>query len=169
MDDLGFTRDPLQPHQRAIEIGTAGEYLVCADLLLQGFRTFPASQGLPYDVVVDVSGQLIRVAVKSALKASPRPAREGSRVCYQFAVTRSRRRSTGKTDARPYSTDDVDVVALVALDLRAIAYISMRNCKTSMHLDAPGHDGGQNKFGPKRARRKRFDDFTFSNAIGGLL
>jgi len=142
--------------KRAIEIGTAGEYLVCADLLLQGFRAFPSSAGFPYNVVVDVSGRLVRISVVSKLRAGPRPAREASRICYQFNVVRSRRLSSGKTDAWPYTPDDTDVVALVALDLKVIAYVPVSDCRTAMHLDVPGQlDGG----------RKRFEDYPFMGAI----
>lgn len=37
--------------------GAAGEHLVCADLLLQGYRAFLSDQNCPYDVAVDVGGQ----------------------------------------------------------------------------------------------------------------
>ena len=67
---------------RSIEIGTAAEHLVCCDLLLAGTVAFMSSAGLPYDVVANLNGRLIRIAVKSTLRAKPRPAREGSRVCW---------------------------------------------------------------------------------------
>ena len=50
----------------ALEIGKAAEHLVCADLIIQGYRAYLSDQGLPYDAVVDVSGHLIRVQIKSA-------------------------------------------------------------------------------------------------------
>lgn len=71
--------------------GTAGEYIVCADLILSGFVAYTTSQGLPYDIALDVGGKLLRIAVKSTRKAKPRPAREGSVIRYQFAVCRARR------------------------------------------------------------------------------
>ena len=36
-----------------LQIGKAGEYLVCADLILRGFVAYPSEQGLPYDIVLD--------------------------------------------------------------------------------------------------------------------
>jgi hypothetical protein len=151
---------------RETDIGTAAEHIVCADLILHGYRAFMTAQGLPYDVICDINGVLIRIAVKSTQKPKPRPAREGSRVCYQFAVTRSKRLSTGKTHCRPYSTSDVDVVALVALDIRRVCYVPMASCRTSMHIDAPGHIRGQNKFGPKKPhQRKCFDKLSLGEAL----
>jgi hypothetical protein len=157
---------PIIRSKRETEIGAAGEHLVCADLILQGHRAFLAAQGLPYDVVADYDNRLIRIAVKSTSLAKARPAREGSRVCYQFNVTRPRRLCSGKTDARAYSIDDVDIVALVALDIKTIAYVAMAACKTSMHIDAEGHIRGTNKFGPKNImRRKCFADFSLLAAV----
>lgn len=50
-----------------LQMGKAGEHLVCADLILQGYNAFMADQGLPYDVVVDTDGKIHKVQVKSTL------------------------------------------------------------------------------------------------------
>lgn len=151
----------------SIEIGTAGEHLACADLLLLGHRAFLSSAGLPFDLVLDVDGTLLRVAVKSTQKASRRPAREGNRLCYQFTVTRSRRLHTGKTDARFYDAADVDIVAFCALDLRRVAYCHMKECAQSMHFDPPGAPPPKNLRGilPMKPR-KSFDNYTITRALG---
>jgi len=44
---------------KELQIGKAGEYLVCADLILKGFIAYPSEQGLPYDVFLDIDGKLI--------------------------------------------------------------------------------------------------------------
>mgnify|MGYP001340458250 CR=1 FL=1 len=49
----------------AMEVGRAGEYLVMADLLLNGWVAYPTSQGVPYDIAVDIGERVIRVQVKS--------------------------------------------------------------------------------------------------------
>lgn len=46
-----------------MELGRAGEYLVLADLLLNGWVAYPTSQGVPYDVAVDIGERIIRVQV----------------------------------------------------------------------------------------------------------
>lgn len=152
---------------REIEIGTAGEHLVCADLLLQGHRAFLSSAGLPYDLILDVEGEMLRVAVKSTQRAWNRPAREGNRLCYQFCVTRSRRLHTGKTDARFYSAGDVDIVAFCALDIRRVGYCHMRECAQSMHFDPPGAASSTSGRGILRYKpKKTFDGYTIERALG---
>ncbi len=149
---------------RATEIGSAGEYIVCADLILQGYRAFPSAQGLPYDVVAEIDGALIRVAVKSTLAPRSRPARERSRICYQFNVGRTRRRSTGQTDHRAYDPADIDLVALCALDSRRVAYCSFVECARAMHIDAPGEQEGEIAYVTGR-QRKTFAQYTLDRAL----
>lgn len=151
---------------RATAVGTAGEHIVCADLILSGFLAYQTSQGLPYDLIMDNGGKLLRIAVKSTMKAAKRPVREGNRTCYQFAVTRSRRLHTGKTDARKYEEVDIDIVALCALDVRCVAYCHIQECAQSMHFDT------LNALPPKNMRgivplkpRKRFEDYTIQRAL----
>ena len=52
-------------NSKELQIGKAGEYLVCADLILKGFVAYPSEQGLPYDVVLDIDGKLYKVQVKT--------------------------------------------------------------------------------------------------------
>lgn len=161
--------DILVQRGREIEVGTAGEHLVCADIIMGGYRAFLAAQGLPYDVVADVDGLLLRVAVKSAQRATRRPAREGDRVCYQFSVTRSRRRSSGKTDARPYSQIDADIVALVALDIRQVAFVPMSLCKASMHLDHPRDEETPTNRRSLVHVRKRFSHYSLATCLAMVI
>lgn len=152
----------------ATAIGTAGEHIVCADLILKGFTAYQTSQGLPYDLILDGAnvGKLLRVAVKTTMKAAMRPAREGHRVCYQFAVTRSRRLHTGKTVARAYTASDVDIVAFCALDIRRIAYCHISECAQSMYFDTLDAQPPKNMRGIVPLRpRKRFDDYTVERAL----
>ena len=148
---------------RALAIGAAGEHIVCADLLLQGHRASIAAAQLSYDVVLDADGKLLRVAVKATTGARVRPARTGSRPCYQFCITRT------KAGNKRYTALDVDIVALVALDIRRVAYLAISETTTIQHIDSPHHPMGTNKFGPKRNVRKRFDDFPLRSAISLVL
>lgn len=153
-------------HSRAIEIGSAGEHIVCADLIMKGHRAFLAAQGLAYDVVVDVGGNLVRIGVKSTTKLIQRPKREGNRVCYSFVVTRSRRLQSGKTDARSYSGMDVDIVALCVLDHFRVAYCHVSECATTMHLDPIGSPAMTMYAGKIPGRdRKTFDNLNFQRAL----
>lgn len=58
-----------------MQAGKAGEYLVCADLILKGFVAYPSEQGLPYDVVLDCGGKLLKVQVKATRTHKQTPQR----------------------------------------------------------------------------------------------
>lgn len=140
-----------------IVLGTAGEHMVCADLILAGYPAFLAAAGLPYDVTADVSGKIIRVTVRSTLAARPRSGRTLTRPCYQFNIYRR-----GK--AR-YTAAEADILALVALDRKLIAYLPCKRCPTIMHIDEPGAVTYPNIKGPKPGRCKAFADFPLHKAI----
>jgi hypothetical protein len=157
---------------RGIQIGTAGEHLVCADLLTKGHNAFLSSAGLPYDVVLDAGdGRLLRVAVKSCSKPSHRPEKEGNRFCYQFSVGRPRKFGRVglplKNDQRRITSTEADIVALCALDVKVVAYVHIRECSSSMHLDPPGALRPISNRGTVLGRpRHCFDVFTLERAIG---
>jgi hypothetical protein len=144
-----------------IHVGTAGEHIVCADLILMGHKAFLSSAGLPYDVIADIDGRLCRIAVKSTLMARPRIGRKLTRACYQFGIMRS-----GK---RRYTTNDADIVALVALDRRIVCYIPCQSCPVLVHLDEPGINVVYpNKKGPRPGQCKTFADYTLEKAVAEL-
>lgn len=128
--------------------GTAAEHLVCADLLLQGYRAFLSDQTCPFDVAVDV-GRLVKIQVKS-LRA-PRLARRATEFVYKFSMTRSSNR-------RAYDEDSFELIALVALDIRRIAYLPFAfMCSSTISIRQPGLHRG-----------KQFADFPFAKAIADL-
>lgn len=43
-----------------LQIGKAGEYIVCADIIIKGLVCYPSEQGLPYDVVIDNGSRLLK-------------------------------------------------------------------------------------------------------------
>ena len=53
---------------KELQLGKAGEHLVCFDLISQGHNAFLADQGLPYDVLVDLDGSIKRIQVKTSLQ-----------------------------------------------------------------------------------------------------
>lgn len=164
-----WERDGLEfDHRRALEIGAAGEHMVCADLLLQGHRAFQAAQGSTYDVVVDVAGRLIRIAVKSTVKARPRISRPGSRSVYRFSIGRASRVKAGKYRQRAYEVADVDVVAMVALDSRRIAYSPLNTCPTALYFETEEPSDRTSLFGPKTQSIRRFADFSFRQTLAYL-
>ena len=55
-------------------IGKAGEHLVVSDLILKNKNSFLAGEGLPYDVVCESDGKLIKIQVKTCI--APRQNKE---------------------------------------------------------------------------------------------
>ncbi len=118
-----------------LEIGKAAEHLVVADLILSGYRAYLTEQGLPYDVVIDHAGTLYRVQVKATRRAKKMPARGAIGIGYLFQVRRA-----GKGGRRQYPDGEFDIIALVALDIRVIAYLPFqKRILQTVHLRPPGH------------------------------
>ena len=110
-----------------LQLGKAGEYLVCADLILKGFVAFPSEQGLSFDVVLAANGRLYKVQVKTTRKPIPVPQRARRTESYCFHVRRC-----GKGGRCSYEREDVDLFALVALDRRSIGYLRASEAKQTM-------------------------------------
>lgn len=142
----------------ALEIGKAAEHLVCADLMLAGYRAFLSDQGLPYDVMVDLGHRFVRVQVKSTQKPKNANAKGRSpNMVYVFHVRARGRRRKGRLD-----NSHCDVVALVALDTRTIAYMPIDNVAQTVSLYPVGYTF-PGKF--KRSRYAAIDGFPFAEAI----
>lgn len=132
--DIDATR---WPHWRSddgnvsdLALGVAGEHLVCADLLLQGYNAFRTDQNCPYDVALEVGGRLVRVQVKTTRKERPVPQRANHTPAYLFHIRRC-----GKEGKRRYGDNDFDVMALVAIDIGKIAYVKLSEARQTMHLN----------------------------------
>ena len=146
--------------QIALEIGKAAEHLVCADLILSGYRAFLTDQGLPYDVVFDHRGKLFRVQVKSTLKARPTPGRARSTLSYMFYVRRA-----GKGAKRIIGNDEFDLLALVALDIRVVAYIPMgTKVRQTVHLRPPG-----SSLTHSNKKHDNIDGYSITRALAGVV
>ena len=103
---------------KELQLGKAGEHLVCFDLICQGHNAFLADQGLPYDVLVDVDGVIKRIQVKSCSQVSNYGK---SRNVYRFSLR------SAKGANRAIKADKVDYVAFVFLDIKKVQYISSEN------------------------------------------
>ena len=146
----------------ALELGKSAEHIVCADLMLAGYRTFLTDQGLPYDVVVDINGRLIRIQVKSTTKAKNANTKgRHANFVYVFHV-RSRGRF-GKGER--LNKKHCDIIALVALDTRIVAYFAVDSVAQSVSLYPVGY-----KF-PGKYKRSRYasiDGFPFEKALDNV-
>ena len=111
-----------------LQIGKAGEYLVCADLILNGHVAFPSEQGLPYDVVFDHDGIMLKVQVKTT--RSPRNLQRKNPVQgYVFNIKRR-----GKGNKSRTSDKTCDIFALVALDSKVIGYLPNKDVRETMNF-----------------------------------
>lgn len=116
---------------KELQVGKAGEYLVCADLIIKGFVAFPSEQGLPYDVLLDTGKKLLKVQVKTCIKPRVLPQREKDTYVYQYNI-----KIHGKHRDVRYAEDEVDLFALVALDTRSVGYILGKDIKTTINFRA---------------------------------
>lgn len=95
---------------KELQIGKAGEHFVCFDLIMQGYNAFLADQGLPYDVLVDINGEIKKVQVRS--------------------TTRSIRTKTTNNIYRFHLhgiSKNVDFFAFVALNIKTVGYMSIKD------------------------------------------
>lgn len=152
------TLQPTTP-DRALEIGKAAEHIVCADLILSGYRVFLTDQGLPYDVVVDLDGRLLRIQVKGTARPRPVPGRPGSGPSYMFSIRRA-----GKGARRLVGNDEFDIVDLVALDIRTVAYLAIGpKILQTIHLRIPNWPGGH-----ANKSRGNIDQYPLRLALSGI-
>lgn len=138
------------PDISTLAAGIAAEHLVTADLLLAGYRAFMTDQNCPYDVAVDI-GRLIRIQVKST--RMPRlPGPRCRTVGYSFNVGRG-------GDRAAYAEGAFELFALVALDIRLIAYLLPSMVRQVVFVRVPGS---------VTTAGKQFGDFSFSKAVAAL-
>lgn len=148
--------------KRGIELGTAGEHLVCADLLCRGHRAFMSAAGLPYDVVADIGGKLVRIAVKSTSKPKERPGRAGSKFRYRFMLFRAARHSSGEYSRQLYTRAECDVIAMVALDTKRVAYMSVDASPQIMWIEADTEQA-EYRSGKSLKTIRGFDEFKLED------
>ena len=101
----------------AQRIGAMGVHLVCYDLLHQGVDAFLGPEGASFDVVAQHHNTLLRIQVKTTGQPSTYA---HSKECYRFGI----RRGSGIHGTKRYRSACTDIFAFVALDIKAIAYVS---------------------------------------------
>ena len=112
-----------------LQVGKAGEYLVCCDLAMKGFVAFPSEQGLPYDVLLDNGKKLLKIQVKATNGPRFVPQRNKKSQAYIFNIKRH-----GKNNAQRYGIGEVDLFALVSLDTMSIAYLVASDMPETINL-----------------------------------
>lgn len=110
-----------------MQVGKAGEYLVCADLISRGYIAYLSEQGLPYDVVLDTGESLIKIQVKATRTHKQTPQRISHINTYAFNVKRC-----GNGNKQVRTEKSCDIFALVALDEKQIGYMKNQDIKQTM-------------------------------------
>lgn len=111
------------------QIGKAGEYLTCADLLLKGFNVSPAGETLPYDLLLDTGKKILKVQVKTTETHRKTNQWRGVSGAYVFSIKRK-----GSNSEKRYEDNEVDIFALVALDTMQIGYIKNEDMPTTINI-----------------------------------
>jgi hypothetical protein len=142
--------------------GTAAEHLVCADLLLAGYPAFVATQCCPYDIAFEIGNRLLRVQVKATRGPRAIPQRAGHFPAYIWYV-----RKSGKGGTRVYHEEAFDLLALVALDCRRIAYMAPSQSSMTIQIRTHEDSGPQGPNGGGRLG-KTFGMFTLDSALSSL-
>lgn len=97
-----------------LQIGKAGEHLVCVDLIMRGYNAFLSDQGLPFDVVAEKSGKIKTIQVKTASRLW---SYGSSKNVYRYNIMR------GRVGERIPIKEAPDFFAFVGLDRKVIAYL----------------------------------------------
>lgn len=147
-----------------MQIGKAGEYFVCADLISKGYICFPSEQGLPYDVILDTGDRLYKVQVKTTQKAKNIPQRKTSIPAYIFNIKRC-----GKGNLKRINNKDVDLFALVSLEDRIVGYLPNRSVKQTMNFRVPKYRGQYRDENIKiKPNGTYLDELTIENCLSQL-
>jgi hypothetical protein len=146
-----------------LEVGKAAEHLVCYDLIMQGYKAYLSDQGLSYDVVLDNCGKLYRIQVKSTLKTKNINSQgRNQRIAYNFAVRRR-----GNNGNERLGNKDADIIAVVAHDIKVIAYFPIDLVGQTLQLSPP--DAISNTHSFKDGWGKNICEFPIANIIENKL
>lgn len=116
---------------KELQIGKAGEYLVCADLILKGYVAFLSEQGLPYDVLLDNGEKLLKIQVKTTAGTRKIQQRAVESQAYIFNVKRH-----GVNNAQKYGINEIDLFAIVCLDTMKIGYLKTTDMPETINIRA---------------------------------
>jgi hypothetical protein len=146
------SRLPQEPPISERSLGTVGEHLVCADLILSGLKAFRTDQSCAFDAVshTGVSAPL-RFQVKSTM--GPRSVELPNIPRYFWHVG-----SNGRHHA-PYPEGSFDLLALVAVDIRRVAYLIPPGKREAVYIRLTP---------PTRPTNYSFEKLTLQAALADL-
>lgn len=116
-------------HLDKFKLGKAGEFLVGSHLLLKGFNVSQAGETLPYDLLLDTGEKILKVQVKTTDTYKVTNQWRGVSGAYVFGVKRK-----GYNSKKRYEDNEVDIFALVALDVMQVGYIKNCDMPTTINI-----------------------------------
>jgi hypothetical protein len=122
-----------------------------------------APQACPYDLIVEMDKGLVRVQVKATAEPRRLPNRAGVYPGYIWQVRRAGRNHGLVGARRIYAPGDFDILALVALDTRQIAYLEPEFASVTIHIRS-GEGVKQGRRGGGKKTRT-FADHSFDRAF----
>lgn len=141
-----------------LEVGKAGEHLVCADLILKGYKAYLSDQGLSYDIIIDAKNKLLRVQVKTTLQTTNIPQRRQNYKSYKFNCRRC-----GKGGRKSYEENDFDLMAFICIEDNLIRYLKNKDVKQTMYFRTRKQKYFSAKYGIY------LEDCTLEKALEGLI
>lgn len=143
-------------------LGQAGEYLVMADLIFSGYQPIEAPAGASYDIAVLVDDFIVKMQVKTtALESNMRGSSCNG---YQFKVAR-KAKVNGKRKHVRYTAKEMNLIALVGLDDREIAYFPYFGESTPWTYNLQSR---KSEIRPRK-NSNYFDQHPFSVALSQLI
>jgi DNA-binding CsgD family transcriptional regulator len=118
-------------------IGLAGQYLACCDLITKGLVAYPVAEGLPYDLIIDGIHSILKVQVKTCWRPVSGKGESVINKNYTFNFQHGR----GKYVVGRYSEDEADIFALVALDIRKVGYVRVKDAGIVLRFRSDIHKG----------------------------
>jgi hypothetical protein len=107
--------------QNALQIGRIGEFIAAAAVEQLGMDAILVS-GKKYDLLVTKEDRIYRVQVKATSRPNVSN-RQTSKPLYEF------RTAYGRLGKQTYSKGQVDIFALVALDIRKVVFLPASDIK----------------------------------------
>jgi hypothetical protein len=131
---MKYTGDKLSRQKDSLNIGIAGEHIVCADLLLNGHNPVMCNQNSKYDILAETldKSRLLRIQVKTTARCRQSPPSRNDTPSYTFRIARATANGAPK-----YKDNDFDILACVALDSMSIAYIPWLNVCNNASVKLP--------------------------------
>lgn len=148
-----------------LEKGKCGEYFALYELIKQGYIAFPSDQGLPYDILVDCDGVVLRGQVKTTKGHSDYGK---SMSCLRFGTR------NGKGTLSNANTKSCDFYAFVSIDDKVAAFFHVSELQSKKNqgsvkqtIDMRSRSSG---YTPKKGggRMLVVEDFDLFSRVEGI-